>query len=156
MTELNQKLLDHFLNPRNVGVIENPDGFGRALNPVNQYITDMYLRVKDGYIDDIKFKTFGCVVTIAAASALTAKIKGKSLRDIIDSKNSLKMLEELIEKELGVVPEENWHCPPTAIHALLLAFSDYCKRVHDKQREKQIEDMLKEVQCFFKGRMNEQ
>ena len=105
MTESDQKLLDHFMNPRNVGVIENPDGFGRALNPVNQYLTDIYLRVKDGCIYDIKFKTFGCVVTIAAASALTTGVKGKSLSEIIDNNSSLKILFKLIETKLGVVPK---------------------------------------------------
>jgi len=155
MTELNQKLLDHFLNPRNVGVIENPDGFGRVLNPVNQYLTDIYIRVKEGCIDDIKFKTFGCVVTIATASALTTGVKGKSLSKIVDSKSSLKILLELIQKELGSVPEENWHCPPTAIQALLIAFSDYYQKMQDDQRVKQIKNMLKEVQCFFEKGLKE-
>jgi nitrogen fixation NifU-like protein len=149
MTESDQKLLDHFMNPRNVGEIENPDGFGRTLNPINQYLTDIYLRVKDGCIDDIKFKTFGCVVTIAAASALTTGVKGKSLSEIIDNKNSLKILFKLIEKELGVVPEKNWHCPPTAIQALLVAFSNYYHKAHDEKRVKQIDNLLKEVQFFF-------
>ena len=155
MTESDQKLLDHFMNPRNVGIIENPDGFGRALNPVNQYLTDIYLQVKDGCIHDIKFKTFGCVVTIAAASALTTGVKGKSLSEIFDRKSSLKILFELIEKELGVVPEKNWHCPPTAIQALLVAFSDYYQKVHDEQRVKQIENMLKDLQCFFEKGLRE-
>lgn len=155
MTEFNQKLLDHFMNPRNVGTIENPDGFGRAFNPVNQYLTDIYLRVKDGYIDDIKFKTFGCVVTIAAASALTKGIKGISLSKIFDSESSLKILFELIEKEIGVVPEQNWHCPPTAIQSLLVAFSDYYQKVHDDQRVKQIESMLKDIQSFYEKGLRE-
>ena len=71
MTELNQKLLDHFLNPRNIGEIDKPDGYGRAVNPVNEYFTDISIRVKNVIIDDVKFKTYGRVVTIAAASALT-------------------------------------------------------------------------------------
>jgi len=155
MTESDQRLLNHFMNPQNVGTIENPDGIGRALNPVNQYLTDIYLRVKNGYIEDIKFKTFGCVVTIATASALTTSVKGKSLSDIVASKNSLKILLELIKKELGVVPEKNWHCPPTAIQALLIALSDYYQKINDEQRVKQIENMLIEVQCFFMKGMNE-
>jgi nitrogen fixation NifU-like protein len=155
MTESDRKLLDHFMNPRNVGEIENPDGFGRALNPINQYLTDIYLRVKDGCIYDIKFKTFGCVVTIAAASALTTSVKGKSLSEIIDSKSSLKILFKLIETELRIVPEKNWHCLPTAIQALLVAFSDYYQKVHDEKRVKQIDNLLKEVQCFFEKGMKE-
>jgi nitrogen fixation NifU-like protein len=157
MSELDQKLLDHFLNPRNVGVIENPSGFGRALNPVNQYLTDMYLQVKDGRIEDIKFKTFGCVVTIASASALTTKVKGKILGEIVDHQDSLKILLELIHQELGVVPENNWHCPPAAVQALLVAFCDYYQKINDERRVRQVEKTLKDVQCYFqdgKRKMN--
>jgi nitrogen fixation NifU-like protein len=151
MPALDQKLLDHFLNPRNAGEIDNPDGYGRAVNPVNQYFTDIYLRGKAGRIDDIKFKTFGCVVTIASASALTGIVKGKSIDEILDSKNPLQDLLTLIHKELGVVPEKNWHCPPAAIQALLVAFSDYYQRNNDEKRLTQLAAILKEVQCLFES-----
>jgi nitrogen fixation NifU-like protein len=155
MPELDQKLLDHFLNPRNAGEIENPDGYGRAINPVNQYFTDIYLRVKEGRIDDVKFKTFGCVVTIAAASALTEIIKGKSFDEILESKNPLQELLKSIHKELGAVPEKNWHCPPAAIQALLNAFSDYFQRNKDETRLHQLVVMQKEVQCLFESGLRE-
>jgi nitrogen fixation NifU-like protein len=151
MPALDQKLLDHFLNPRNTGEMDNHDGYGRAINPVNQYFTDIYIRVKEGRIDDVKFKTFGCVVTIAAASALTEIIKGKSLDEILDSKNPLQDLLKSIHKELGIVPEKNWHCPPAAIQALLNAFSDYYQRNKDQKMLKQLAAIQKEVQCLFEG-----
>jgi len=149
MPELDQKLLDHFLNPRNVGEIENPDGFGSALNPVNQYMTNIYLLVKDGLIKDIKFKTFGCVVTIATASALTTLVKGKALGEIIDRNDPLNNLLESIENELGAVPEKNWHCPPVAVQALLNALVDYYQRISDQQHVQRLEKMLEEIHCYF-------
>lgn len=155
MSDFNQKLLDHFLNPRNVGVIENPDGFGRAVNPINQYLTDIYIRVNEGYIIDIKFKTFGCVVTIAAASALTTSVKGKSIQEIIDKTNPLQNLFALLQQEFGNVPEENWHCPPTAIQAFLIALSDFFQRNNTPEYVKKIEYILHEITCFFKERMSE-
>ena len=149
MTETDQKLLDHFMNPRNVGMIEKPDGYGRAVNPVNTYFTDIYIRVKDGCIEDIKFKTFGCVVTIAAVSALTVSVKGKSMKELIESTNPFQHLLDLIQKELRVVPEKNWHCPPTAVQALIIALCDYYHRNSDEYKVKQVENILREVQCFF-------
>jgi len=155
MTELNQKLLDHFLNPRNIGEIDHPDGYGRAVNPVNEYFTDVYLKVKNGIIDDIKFKTFGCVVTIAVASALTEIVNGKSVDEIIERKDSLQKLMNLLQNELGEIPEKNWHCPPVAIQALLFALSDYYQRNNDHKSLKYIADIQKEIQCLFKQRLHE-
>ena len=151
MTELDQKLLDHFMNPRNIGEIDRPDGYGRAVNPVNQYFTDIYLRVKDGIIDDIKFKTFGCVVTIASASALTEIVKGRSVEELISSKNPFQNLLQSLRKELGAVPEKNWHCPPAAIQALLYALTDYFQRNHDQKNVQKLAMIQKEVQCLFEN-----
>ena len=149
MTELDQKLLDHFLNPRNIGEIDKPDGYGRAVNPVNEYFTDIYLRVKNGIIDDVKFKTFGCVVTIAAASALTEIVKGKSVDEIIDSKDTLGNLLKSIHHELGAVPEKNWHCPPVAVQALMIALVDYYQKMSDLQHVQRLKKMLEEVHCYI-------
>ena len=150
MTELDEKLLNHFLNPRNIGDIDKPDGYGRAVNPVNEYFTDIYLRVKNGIIDDVKFKTFGCVVTIAAASALTEIVKGKSVDEIIDTKDTVHNLLRSIHNELGAVPEKNWHCPPVAVQALLNALVDYYQKMNDQQHVLRLEKLLEEVHCFFK------
>lgn len=150
MTEYQQKFLDHFMNPRNVGGIEKPDGYGRIQNPINGYLTDIYLRITNDCIEDIKFKTLGCVATIASASALSVAVKGKTISDIVDSKNPLETLLEFIKKEMGDAPKENWHCPPTAIQAFLVALSDYYLKMNDEQRIKQIKHLLHEVQCFLR------
>jgi len=149
MSEYNQKLLEHFRNPRNVGVINNPDGYARVENPVNGYTTDMFLRVENGQIQDIKFKTFGCTVTIASASALTDIVKGKTLEEIVNSGDSLKKLLGLLQRELGDVPEKNWHCPPTAIQTLLIAICEYYRKNGGEKKIEMIEKILVDVKSYF-------
>jgi nitrogen fixation NifU-like protein len=155
MSEYNQKLLEHFLNPRNVGVIKNPDGYARVENPVNGYTTDMYLRVENGRIQDIKFRTYGCTVTIASASALTNLVKGKTLEEIADSGNSLETLLELMRGELGEVPERNWHCLPIAIQTLYSAVYDYYKKGEDEKNVKKMEDILANIKCYFENKLSQ-
>ncbi|GAJ01119.1 unnamed protein product, partial [marine sediment metagenome] len=77
-------MLEHFNNPRNVGVIEDADGYARVENPVCGDMTDVYIKVENERIKDVKFKTFGCLVTIASASALSEAVKGKSLDEILE------------------------------------------------------------------------
>jgi nitrogen fixation NifU-like protein len=149
MTEYEQKLLDHFMNPRNVGSIEKPDGYGRAQNPVNGYLTDIYLRITNDCITDIKFKTFGCVVTIASASALSVAVKGKTISEIVDSKNPLETLLGYIKKEMGDTPQKNWHCSPAAAQTLLISLADYYRKNKNEERVKKIEKILTDVQRYF-------
>ena len=155
MSEYNQKLLEHFRNPRNVGIIKNPDGYARVENPVNGYTTDMYLRVENGQIQDIKFKTFGCTVTIASASALTDIVKGKNLEEIVNSGDSLKKLLELLQRDLGDVPEKNWHCPPVAIQTLLIAICEYYRKNKDEKSVTKIEKTITEVKCYFEKKLDQ-
>ena len=154
MSELDNKLLEHFRNPRNVGIIENANGYARVENPVNGYTTDMYLHIENGQIQDIKFKTFGCTVTIASASALTNIVKGKTLEDILNSGDSLKKLLELLRMELGDIPEKNWHCPPTAIQTLLIAICEYYRKNNDEKTVTKIEKTIDEVKCYFANRLD--
>lgn len=156
MSEFNDKLLEHFRNPRNVGVIDNADGFGRGENPVNGYLTDMYIKVENEQIKDVKFKTFGCVVTIASASALSEVVKGKTLEEVIDSRDSVETLIELIKRELGDIPERNWHCLPTAVRTLLFAISDYYRKNNDEKNVERIEKTLDDVQSYFEKRLEEE
>jgi len=151
MSEPNLKILEHFHNPRNVGSIENADGFGRAENAINGYITDIYIKVEDGQIKDIKFKTFGCTVTIASASALTEAVKGKTLEDIVSCSNPVKALMTLITGELGEIPEKNWHCPPTAVHTLLNAIHNYYKKNGDEKKVLELEKIISDIKCYFKN-----
>jgi nitrogen fixation protein NifU and related proteins len=148
MAELNQRLLNHFLNPQNVGVIENPDGYGQSLNPINQYITEVYLRIKDGIIAECRFKSYGCVVTIAVASALTVVVKNRPVR-YFTAPGSMSLVIDLIQDEVGGVPAENWHCPPTATQAFYHALHDYMTKSKNKEQETVIDTILHEVQCYF-------
>lgn len=155
MSDTNPKLLEHFQNPRNVGIIENADGYARVENPVNGYLTDIYINIENGRIKDVKFKTFGCVVTIASASALSEEVKGKTLNEIVDGSDPLESLMELIKRELGEIPEKNWHCPPTAIQTLLTAISYYYKKKKEEEKVKKIEKALSDLKSYFETRLKE-
>ena len=74
-----KKVMEHFMNPRNVGAIENADGYGKVGNPVCGDLMEIFIKVKDEKIDDIKFRTFGCGSAIAVSSMVTEMAKGKSL-----------------------------------------------------------------------------
>lgn len=154
MSEPNFKLLDHFTNPRNVGLIENADGFGSAKNPINGYQTDIYIKVENGQIKDIKFKTFGCTVTIAAGSALTEAVKGKSLEDLLCGDNSIENLMSLIEEKLGLIPEKNWHCLPTAVQTLLIAIHVFYKKNKKTKKTHLLEKLLDDVKNYFESFLN--
>lgn len=155
MSNTNPKMLEHFHNPRNVGIIENADGYARTENPINGYMTDIYIRVENGRIEDVKFKTFGCVVTIASASALSEIVKGKTLDEIVDGGNPIETLTQLIKRELGDIPERNWHCPPTAIQVLLSAISDYYRKNKDEKKVKEIEKILADLKCYFEEKLGQ-
>lgn len=147
MADINPKLLDHFLNPRNVGTLDHPDGHGQAYNPVNHYLTELDLRITDDTIIDAKFKSFGCVVTIAAASASTLAVKGKKVTDILNTPDPIKTLENSILHELDTIPEENWHCLPTAVQVILTALLDNATKQHNQQRQRQITTLLNTLQA---------
>jgi len=149
MSEPNFKLLDHFHNPRNIGVIDNPDGFGRGINPINGYLTDIYIKVENERIKDIKFKTSGCVVSVTSASALTEAMKGKSLEEIVDGSNNAKALIDLIKEKLGEIPEKNWHCPPTAVLTLLTAICDYYRKIGEKKKILEVEKLIDDINGYF-------
>ncbi|MFW6122175.1 MAG: iron-sulfur cluster assembly scaffold protein, partial [Petrotogales bacterium] len=149
MSELNIKILEHFHNPRNVGLIKNADGFGRVENPINNYLTEIYIKVGEGQIKDIKFKTFGCTLTIASASALTESVKGKTLEEIVGESDTIDRLMRLIEEKLGTIPEKNWHCPPTAIQTLLTAIHDYYKKKREGEKVRELEKLITKVKGYF-------
>ncbi len=117
----NDKVMDHFKNPRNVGEIKDADGVGQVGNPRCGDIMKMYIKVKDGIIEDIKFKTFGCGAAIATSSAATERVKGKTLKEALSISNS-----DII-KELGGLPPQKVHCSVLAEEAIESAIRDYCK-----------------------------
>ena len=123
MPELySEKVMDHFLNPRNVGEIADADGVGSVGNPVCGDIMKLYIKVKDGKIADVKFKTFGCGAAIATSSMVTELVKGKSLED------ALKISNQAVAEALGGLPAVKMHCSVLAEEALKSAVEDYHKK----------------------------
>lgn len=116
------KVMDHFTNPRNVGEIPDADGIGEVGNPVCGDIMRLYIKVEDGVITDVKFKTFGCGAAIATSSMLTELVKGKSLEE------ALKITNKAVAEALDGLPAQKMHCSNLAADALHKAIEDYKKR----------------------------
>lgn len=129
MAMYNDKVMDHFMNPRNVGEIENADGVGEVGNIRCGDIMKIYIKVNDDeVIEDIKFKTFGCGSAVASSSMATELIKGKTIRE------ALKITNKDVLKELGGLPVIKVHCSVLAEQALKAAVLDYASK-HGKHYE---------------------
>ena len=114
-----KKVMDHFMNPRNVGIIENPDGYGKVGNPVCGDIMEIFIKVKDDIITDIKFKTFGCGSAIATSSMITELAKGKHVDD------AMNLTRNNVAEELDGLPPHKMHCNNLAADALHEAIKEY-------------------------------
>lgn len=114
-----KKVMEHFMNPKNVGVIENPDGYGKVGNPVCGDLMEIFIKVKDDIITDIKFKTFGCGSAIATSSMVTELAKGKHVDEAI------KITRNDVADELDGLPSQKMHCSNLAADALQAAIKDY-------------------------------
>lgn len=121
------KVMEHFLHPRNVGDMKNPDGTGKVGNPVCGDIMEMYIRVKNKVITDAKFKTFGCGAAIASSSMVTELVKGKTIEE------ALKVSNETVIRALDGLPPVKRHCSVLAEEALRSAIEDYFKKSGQKQ-----------------------
>lgn len=117
-----KKVLEHFLNPRNVGIIENPDGYGKVGNPVCGDLMEMFIRVKDDIITDIKFRTFGCGSAIATSSMVTEMAKGMHVDQ------AMKLTRNDVANELEGLPPQKMHCSNLAADALHEAIKDYKRK----------------------------
>ncbi len=120
--EYSDKVMDHFMNPRNVGVIENPDGVGRVGNPVCGDLMEMSVQIEDGRIEDVKFRTFGCGAAIATSSIATEMIKGKPIEE------ALQLTNRAIAEALDGLPAVKMHCSVLAADALRETIADYYER----------------------------
>ncbi len=118
----NEKVMDHFNNPRNVGEINNPDGAAQVGNPSCGDIMKMEIKVEDGKIVDIKFKTFGCGAAIATSSKVTELALGKTVDEAEAITNAL------VADELGGLPPVKMHCSNLAADALHGAIQDYRRK----------------------------
>lgn len=119
----NDKVMDHFMNPRNVGEIENPDGTGTYGSPVCGDMMQITIKVDDNdVITDAKFKTFGCGSAIASSSVATEMIIGKTIDEALEISNGT------IIDELGGLPPVKVHCSVLADHAIKTAIYDYAQK----------------------------
>ena len=128
-TQYSDKVMDHFMNPRNVGEIPDADGIGNVGNPVCGDIMRMYIKVKDNVITDVKFKTFGCGAAIATSSMATELIKGKTIEEALDLTN------KAVAEALGGLPAIKMHCSVLAEEAVQSAIDDYLRKTTGKGLE---------------------
>ncbi len=119
MALYSEKVMDHFKNPRNVGVIEDADGIGEVGNAKCGDIMKIYLKIKDNVIDDVKFETFGCGSAIASSSMATEMIKGQPLSE------ALKLSNKAVAQALDGLPAHKMHCSVLAEEAIKAAVKDY-------------------------------
>ena len=119
MALYSEKVMDHFRNPRNVGVIEDADGVGEAGNPVCGDIMKIYLKIEKDIITDVKFETFGCGSAIASSSMATELIKGKPISE------AMALTNKAVTEALDGLPAHKLHCSVLAEEAIRLALRDY-------------------------------
>ncbi len=121
-TQYSEKVMEHFLNPHNVGELPDADGVGNVGNPVCGDIMRLYIKVQEGRIVDARFKTFGCGAAIATSSMVTDLVKGKTLDEALQISN------KAVAEALGGLPKVKMHCSVLAEEALRAAIEDYRKR----------------------------
>ena len=122
MALYSEKVMDHFRNPRNVGVIEDADGIGEVGNARCGDIMKMYLKIEDGIIQDVKFETFGCGSAIASSSMATELIKGKSVDE------AMQLTNKAVAEALDGLPAYKMHCSVLAEEAIRAALEDYAQK----------------------------
>ena len=129
MALCSEKVMDHFRNPRNVGVIENADGVGEVGNAKCGDIMKMYLRIEDDIVQDVKFETFGCASAVASSSMATELIKGKPVSE------ALKLTNKAVAEALDGLPAYKMHCSVLAEEAIQNALEDYYQKHPEKKKE---------------------
>ncbi len=122
MALYSEKVMDHFRNPRNVGVIEDANGIGEVGNAKCGDIMKMYLKIEDDIIKDVKFETFGCGSAIASSSMATEMIKGQPVAE------AEKLTNRAVAEALDGLPDYKMHCSVLAEEAIKSALEDYRKR----------------------------
>ena len=127
MALYSEKVMDHFRNPRNVGIIENADGIGEVGNAKCGDIMKIYLKIENDIIADVKFETYGCGSAIASSSMATELIKGKPLSEALELTN------KAVAEALDGLPAHKMHCSVLAEEAIRDALENYNKNKENKQ-----------------------
>ncbi|MBQ5932804.1 MAG: Fe-S cluster assembly scaffold protein NifU [Lachnospiraceae bacterium] len=122
MALYSEKVMDHFRNPRNVGVIEDANAVGEVGNAKCGDIMKMYMKIEDDIIKDVKFETFGCGSAIASSSMATEMIKGKPVSE------AMQLTNKAVAEALDGLPDYKMHCSVLAEEAIKSALEDYGKR----------------------------
>lgn len=134
MALYSEKVMDHFMNPRNVGVIEDANGVGEVGNAKCGDIMKIYLKIENDIIEDVKFETFGCGSAIASSSMATEMIKGKSIHEAMELTN------KAVAEALDGLPAHKLHCSVLAEEAIKNALKDYYDKNNIPYDEKQFPD----------------
>ena len=129
MALYSEKVMDHFRNPRNVGVIEDANGIGEVGNAKCGDIMKMYLKIENDIIQDVKFETFGCGSAIASSSMATELIKGKPVSE------AMQLTNKAVAEALDGLPEYKMHCSVLAEEAIQSALNDYYEKHPEKKTE---------------------
>ncbi|MGD1117933.1 MAG: Fe-S cluster assembly scaffold protein NifU [Dehalococcoidales bacterium] len=138
MPVYNETVMDHFMNPRNVGEIENPDGVGEEGNPVCGDMMTFYIKVKDNRLEDVKFKTFGCGAAIAVSSMVSEMAKGMTLED------AMKLTPAAVADKLEGLPTNKLHCSNLGAQALHEAIKNYWGKQPKEANKNVVEAPIKD------------
>ena len=141
MALYSEKVMDHFMHPRNVGIIENADGVGEVGNAKCGDIMKIYLKIENDIIVDVKFETFGCGSAIASSSMATEMIKGRSIQDAMELTN------KAVAEALDGLPAHKLHCSVLAEEAIKNALKDYYDRNGIAYDDKQFPDCAHCAHC---------
>ena len=143
MMEYSDEVMDHFMNPRNVGELEDPDGIGRVGNPTCGDIMEFQIKVEDERISDVRFRTFGCGAAIAVSSMVSEMAKDKTLDE------AMKITNRMVADKLGGLPKNKFHCSNLGADALHEAIENYRNKGAEQEviSEKQIPEPEGEKQC---------
>lgn len=138
--EYTEQVMDHFMNPRNMGEMEDASGVGTVGNAKCGDIMRIYIKVEDNVITDVKFKTFGCGAAIATSSKATEMVKGKTIDE------ALKITNKMVMEALGGLPPVKVHCSVLAEEALHAAIQDYKERMEKGEKPEEMpEEEIKYV-----------
>jgi len=129
MVAYSEKVMEHFMHPRNVGEIADADGVGTVGNPVCGDMMTFYIKVQDGHLSDIKFKTFGCGAAIAVSSMVSEMAMGKSVEE------AKRITNKMVADELEGLPPNKMHCSNLGADALHKAIEDYEEKRNARQKE---------------------